>query len=71
MQQHSPCYACRCGVGFSELPNGLGLGGQVGNYGLFLDASLDTGHSRPNATYARWVFKWIAATALWGLVYRM
>jgi hypothetical protein len=41
-----------CGVGFAELPNGLGFGGQVGHFGLFVDASLDSGHSRPNATYA-------------------
>jgi len=41
-----------CGVGFAELPNGLGWGGQVGNFGLFIDSSLDAGHSRPNATYA-------------------
>ncbi|KAI8473847.1 MAG: TLD-domain-containing protein [Monoraphidium minutum] len=41
-----------CGVNFGELPNGVGFGGQQGNFGLWLDASLETGHSRPNATYA-------------------
>ncbi|WIA39202.1 hypothetical protein OEZ86_005327 [Tetradesmus obliquus] len=41
-----------CGVGFSQLPNGVGFGGQVGHFGLFVDATLDTGMSRPCATYA-------------------
>jgi hypothetical protein len=39
-------------VNFDQLPNGLGFGGQTGHFGLWLDASFDTGHSRPNATYA-------------------
>ena len=42
-----------CGQGFSQLPNGVGFGGQVGNYGVWLDASFDTGMSRPVATYGR------------------
>ncbi|WIA18905.1 hypothetical protein OEZ85_003577 [Tetradesmus obliquus] len=41
-----------CGVGFTQLPNGVGFGGQVGHFGLFVDATLDTGMSRPCATYA-------------------
>ncbi|GBF95254.1 hypothetical protein Rsub_08285 [Raphidocelis subcapitata] len=45
-----------CGTNFAELPNGLGMGGQLlggaGHFGLYLDATLDAGHSRPNATYA-------------------
>eukprot|EP00878_Enallax_costatus_P007802 GHUV01008167.1.p1 GENE.GHUV01008167.1~~GHUV01008167.1.p1 ORF type:complete len:191 (+),score=52.00 GHUV01008167.1:406-978(+) len=41
-----------CGVGFSQLPNGVGFGGQVGHFGVWLDATLDTGMSRPAATYA-------------------
>ena len=32
-------------------PNGLGLGGQVKNFALFLDESLDFGHSYPSATF--------------------
>lgn len=42
-----------CGVGFSQLPNGLGFGGQVGHFGVWIDETLDTGMSRPAATFAR------------------
>lgn len=42
-----------CGIGFTQLPNGVGFGGQVGHFGVWLDATLDTGMSRPAATYAR------------------
>jgi hypothetical protein len=38
---------------FSSLPNGLGMGGQMAMaFGLFVDAQLERGHSRPNATFA-------------------
>jgi hypothetical protein len=40
------------GAGFQSRPNGLGMGGQLGAFGLWLDAMLERGHSRPNATYA-------------------
>jgi hypothetical protein len=43
----------RCGVNFDQLPNGVGFGGQPGHFGVWLDAAFDSGHSRPNATYAR------------------
>ena len=32
-------------------PNGLGFGGQVKNFALFLDSNLDVGHSYPSATF--------------------
>lgn len=41
-----------CGVGFSQLPNGIGFGGQKGNCALWLDSSFDVGVSRPAATFA-------------------
>jgi hypothetical protein len=41
-----------CGIGFSQLPNGLGFGGQVGHYAMFVDSTLEAGVSRPSATYA-------------------
>ena len=41
-----------CGAGFSELPNGLGFGGQVGHCAVFVDDALDAGVSRPSATFA-------------------
>ncbi|KAK9919117.1 hypothetical protein WJX75_009510 [Coccomyxa subellipsoidea] len=41
-----------CGQGFSQLPNGLGWGGQVGYYGLFIDSSFEKGMSRPSATFS-------------------
>lgn len=44
-----------CGIGFSQLPNGIGFGGQVGHFGLWLDHTMDSGMSRPAATFARWV----------------
>jgi hypothetical protein len=40
------------GPPFQSLPNGLGMGGQLGAFGLFVDAKLERGHSRPNATFA-------------------
>eukprot|EP00884_Botryococcus_braunii_P020275 jgi/Botrbrau1/6931/Bobra.0215s0010.1 len=41
-----------CGQGFARVPNGFGWGGQEGYFGLFVDGTLDTGMSRPSATYA-------------------
>lgn len=32
-----------CGYKFSQLPNGIGFGGQVGYYSLLIEDSLDTG----------------------------
>lgn len=40
-----------CGYKFSQLPNGVGFGGQVGYFSLLIEDSLDTGMSRPAATY--------------------
>jgi TLD len=40
-----------CGYKFSQLPNGVGFGGQVGYYSLLIESSLDTGMSRPSATF--------------------
>eukprot|EP00798_Chlamydomonas_sp_ICE-L_P021003 gene21003-27862_t len=45
-----------CGVGFSQLPNGIGFGGAsgeagVGHFSLHVDATLDKGMSRPIATF--------------------
>ncbi|CAD7703382.1 unnamed protein product [Ostreobium quekettii] len=41
-----------CGQGFSQLPNGVGFGGQVGHFGLFIDSTFDGGMSRPSATFS-------------------
>jgi len=38
--------------GFESVPNGIGFGGQVGHHALFVDASMEGGHSRYSATYA-------------------
>uniref|UniRef100_A0A7S2X0M2 Oxidation resistance protein 1 n=1 Tax=Chloropicon primus TaxID=1764295 RepID=A0A7S2X0M2_9CHLO len=43
-----PC-ASGCVSGIN--PNGLGFGGQVKNFALFLDSNLDVGHSYPSATF--------------------
>ncbi|KAG2501261.1 hypothetical protein HYH03_001068 [Edaphochlamys debaryana] len=43
-----------CGVGFSQLPSGLGFGGAAGargHFALYVEPSLDEGMSRPIATY--------------------
>jgi len=46
-----------CGVGFSELPNGVGFGGAQGGHGssgqfaVYVDSTLDSGMSRPIATF--------------------
>jgi len=37
--------------GFASVPNGIGFGGQVGHFGLFVDAGMECGHSRFSATY--------------------
>lgn len=41
-----------CADGFESVPNGLGFGGQVGHFGLFMSSELEGGHSRYSATYA-------------------
>ena len=41
-----------CADGFESVPNGLGFGGQVGHFGLFVSSELEDGHSRYSATYA-------------------
>ena len=44
-----------CGVGFNQLPNGLGFGGAqqaaAGQFALYVDSTLDKGMSRPLATF--------------------
>jgi hypothetical protein len=45
-----------CGIGFSQLPNGCGFGGaqgatNMGQFALYVDSTLDTGMSRPIATF--------------------
>ena len=37
--------------GFESVPNGIGFGGQVGHFGLFVSDSMETGHSRMSATF--------------------
>lgn len=34
-----------------SIPNGVGFGGQIGHFGLFLDSSFDRGHSWPCITF--------------------
>ena len=41
-----------CADGFESVPNGLGFGGQVGHFGVFVSSELESGHSRYSATYA-------------------
>lgn len=40
-----------CGHGFSEIPNGVGFGGRMGYFSLFVDSSFETGMSRPTSTF--------------------
>lgn len=42
-----------CAVNFSSasIPNGIGFGGQVNHFGLFLSANFDQGHTFPSPTY--------------------
>eukprot|EP00271_Cylindrocystis_brebissonii_P014207 TRINITY_DN35483_c0_g1_i1.p1 TRINITY_DN35483_c0_g1~~TRINITY_DN35483_c0_g1_i1.p1 ORF type:complete len:500 (-),score=72.89 TRINITY_DN35483_c0_g1_i1:580-2079(-) len=42
-----------CAVNFTSesIPNGIGFGGQIGHFALFLDGSFERGHSRPSATF--------------------
>ncbi|CAI5511198.1 unnamed protein product, partial [Closterium sp. Naga37s-1] len=49
----SPSYQPQCASGFASesIPNGIGLGGQPGHFGLFLSADFDSGHSRPSTTF--------------------
>ena len=41
-----------CADGFESVPNGIGFGGQVGHFGVFVSSELEQGHSRYSATYA-------------------
>eukprot|EP00897_Mesotaenium_endlicherianum_P002421 jgi/Mesen1/2206/ME000152S01292 len=42
-----------CGVNYvsESFPNGIGFGGQAHHFGLFVNASLERGHSRPSITF--------------------
>lgn len=40
-----------CGHNFASLPNGIGFGGQVGYWSLFIDGSFEHGMSHKGATY--------------------
>lgn len=40
-----------CGHNFASLPNGVGFGGQVGYWSLFVDGLFETGMSHKGATY--------------------
>lgn len=40
-----------CAQKFSQLPNGVGFGGQVGYFSLLINDDLDSGMSRPAATF--------------------
>ncbi|GMH41004.1 hypothetical protein BSKO_08914 [Bryopsis sp. KO-2023] len=40
-----------CGQGFNELPNGVGFGGQMRYFSLFVDDSFEGGMSRPTVTF--------------------
>eukprot|EP00210_Caulerpa_lentillifera_P005313 g5076.t1 len=40
-----------CGEKFKQLPNGVGFGGQVGFFSLFLDQDFETGMSHETVTY--------------------
>ncbi|KAL3142937.1 hypothetical protein ABBQ38_003222 [Trebouxia sp. C0009 RCD-2024] len=40
-----------CGHNFASLPNGIGFGGQVGYWSLFVDGSFEKGMSHKGATY--------------------
>ena len=43
------------GCPFVQVPNGVGFGGQIGYWGMFVDGTsgLETGMSRESVTYAR------------------
>jgi hypothetical protein len=43
-----------CGAGFQQLPTGLGMGGagsMAGQFGLYVNSSLEKGMTRPVATF--------------------
>lgn len=40
-----------CGHNFASLPNGLGFGGQVNYWSLFIDGLFESGMSHKGATY--------------------
>ncbi|GJP60982.1 hypothetical protein CLOP_g18193 [Closterium sp. NIES-67] len=42
---------CASGFASESIPNGIGLGGQPGHFGLFLSSDFDSGHSRPSTTF--------------------
>ncbi len=42
---------CWFAEGFESVPCGIGFGGQVGHFGLFVAESMDSGHSRMSATF--------------------
>lgn len=43
----------QCAVNFSSesIPNGIGFGGRVNHFGLFLSAGFDKGHTFTNTTF--------------------
>lgn len=47
-----PLYS-QCGVNFNSesIPNGVGFGGRVGHFGLFVSASFDQGHTFTCTTF--------------------
>ncbi|PVV04483.1 hypothetical protein BB560_001016 [Smittium megazygosporum] len=42
---------CYFNYGTSTLPNGLGFGGQLGFFGLWIDSDFKSGHSYPSSTF--------------------
>jgi hypothetical protein len=40
-----------CADGFESVPNGIGFGGQVNHFGLFVESNMERGHSRFSATF--------------------
>lgn len=47
------CLNLQCAVNFSSenIPNGIGFGGRVNHFGLFLSANLDQGHTFACTTF--------------------
>lgn len=43
----------QCAVNYSSesLPNGIGFGGQIHHFGLFINAAFEAGHSRNSVTF--------------------
>lgn len=46
-------HGLQCAINFSseDIPNGIGFGGRVNHYGLFLSANFDQGHSFSCSTF--------------------